>query len=161
MLAEFALQSGHLSEGNVVREEIQQAVVLNPVLLRVTIQVRDLVDRLRVTDKRERRNQCTRAHPGHCVELGLGEWGSAGTFCHPLRNPAPNAPRSPPPEMMRMSTTGGCFCPPALYRSYSAFVRSSSRPNSLRPSVMCHSSLALRCCRSSCCEMCSGVREWR
>ena len=55
MLAEFALQSGHLSEGNVVREEIQQAVVLNPVLLRVTIQVRDLADRLRVTDKRERR----------------------------------------------------------------------------------------------------------
>src|SRR5215831_21205037 len=74
MLAEFALQPGHLSEGNVVREEIQQAVVLNPVLLRVTIQVRDLADRLRVTDKRERRNQCTGAHPGHGVELGLGEW---------------------------------------------------------------------------------------
>src|SRR5215467_5599938 len=108
MLAEFALQPGHLSEGNVVREEIQQAVVLNPVLLRVTIQLRDLADRLRVTDKRERRNQCTGAHPGHRVELGLGEWVLTRDLLHPLRNPAPNAPQSPPPDMIRMSMTGGC-----------------------------------------------------
>src|SRR5262249_9554944 len=99
MLAEFALQSGHLSEGNVVREEIQQPVVLNPVLLRVTIQVRDLVDRLRVTDKRERRNQGTGAYPGHRVELGLGEWVLGRDVLpsfekpHPKRSPVAPHPR--------------------------------------------------------------------
>src|SRR5262249_19888934 len=93
MLAEFALQSGHLSERNVVWEEIQQAVVLNPVLLRVTIQVCDLVDRLRVTQKREWRNQCTRAHSGHRVELGLGEWVLGRDVLPPLEKPRPK--RSP------------------------------------------------------------------
>ena len=62
--------------------------------------------------------------------LASGCW--AGTFCHPLRNPAPKAPQSPPPEMIRMSITGGSFRPPAVYRSYSALVRSSNRPSTLR-----------------------------
>ena len=36
-----------------------------------------------------------------------------GTRPQPLRNPAPNAPQSPPPEMIRMSTTGGSGRRPA------------------------------------------------
>ena len=40
-----------------------------------------------------------------------------------------------------MSSTGGSFCAPAVYRSYSALVRSSSRTSTLRRAVVFRSAL--------------------
>src|SRR5262249_9095344 len=79
--------------------------------------------------------------------LASGCW--AGTCCHPWRNPAPKAPQSPPPETIRISIRGGADRRPAVYRSYSAFVRSSNRPRIVRRAVTVCSSLAVRRASSS------------
>src|SRR5262245_24457792 len=81
--------------------------------------------------------------------LASGCW--AGSCCHPWRNPAPKAPQSPPPEMIRMLITGGACCPPAVCRSYSALVRSSNWPSILRPVAVACSSLVVRSVKSPCC----------
>ena len=62
-------------------------------------------------------------------------------------------PPIPPPEMIKMSMTGGAFRPPAVYRLYSALARSSDRPSTLRPSVTACSSPLVRTFRRSCSEL--------
>jgi len=74
VLVDLALKSGHLSERDVVRQEIQFPALLDPVHLRIAIQLNDLVDRLFVTKKSERRDRCARTHSCDSVELGHCEW---------------------------------------------------------------------------------------
>src|SRR5262245_19569959 len=59
--------------------------------------------------------------------------------------------------MIRISITGRCF-PSATDRSYSALVRSSNRPSTLRPAPADSSSAVVRSFTSSSCETCGRVR---
>ena len=72
-VAQLALQSGYLGKRNVVRQGIQEPARFYPVLLRVAIEVHDLVDRALVARERERGDQRADTHSGHNVELRLGQ----------------------------------------------------------------------------------------
>src|SRR5262249_808675 len=88
---------------------------------------------------------------------GLASGFGAGTFSQPFRKPAPKAPQSPPPEMIRISITRRCF-PSATDRSYSALVRSGNGGSALGAAAADSSSAVVRSFTSSSCETCGRVR---
>ena len=113
LLAHFPLEPWHFGERDVVRQEVEHAALLDPVRFRVAVELHDRLEGVRRPEKRERRDQGAGTHAGHDVELGRAI-GPGGTCPQPCRNPAPNAPQSPPPETMRISITGGVDRRPAL-----------------------------------------------
>ncbi len=94
--AHLALQPGHLRERDIVGEEIEHPALLHPVRPRVAVEGHDLVDRRLVAQKCERRDQGAGAHPGHNVELGLGEWVLGRHLVPTFEKPRPE--RSPVPS---------------------------------------------------------------
>src|SRR4029434_9000072 len=62
------------------------------ILLRVAIEIHDLVDRLLVAQESEWRDQGTGAHSGHGVELGLGQRVLRGDLLPPLEEPRSECP---------------------------------------------------------------------
>src|SRR4051812_8597442 len=73
MFAHFAFDPGYFGEGNIVRQEIQPPPWLYPIGTRVAIEFRDGIDRLRVAQERERRDESAGAFAGYYIELWQGE----------------------------------------------------------------------------------------